>query len=402
MKILHTADWHLGRVLHGVSLEKYQAEFLRFFVDLVRKEAPAAVVIAGDIFDRSIAPVSALALMDDTLAQLAALTQVILIPGNHDSAARLGYGKSLYTDKVTVFSQYAQVGTPVVLRDPADAGGDGTVNIYPIPYLEPDLARAYFTDEVSGEPVGRSHQAVNSAAAQRIFTDIASRAGIGLVVAHPFVAGSLTSESERDISVGGVQSIAVETFRDLSRKIKYVACGHLHRPQTLFPADAESDYCVRYAGSPLPFSFSEGADKKSVTRLEVSARGSKQQVEISEIPVPQPYKLISFQGTLAQVEELAAKSSSAEPVFYSVEITDPVRPENLYAKVKQLLPNVMQIRYVATGSFKSQTTVSHTSLGPAEVSQHFFTQALARELTAVEQATINEIWEQLRIEEGAL
>ncbi|MDO5060403.1 MAG: exonuclease subunit SbcD [Actinomycetaceae bacterium] len=394
MKILHTADWHLGRVLHGVSLEEFQADFLRFFVDLVRVEAPEAVVIAGDIFDRSIAPVTALALMDQTLAQLAALTKVILIPGNHDSAARLGYGTSLYAENVVVYAQYAQVGTPVVL-----GAGLDTVNIYPLPYLEPDLARYHFADPQTDEPTARSHQAVNSAAAQRIFADLQQRMGIGLVVAHPFVAGSATSESERDISVGGVQSIAVDTFQDPAGQVKYVACGHLHRPQTLVPPQGDpQDYRVRYAGSPLPFSFSEGGDKKSITRLEVS----NQQVAVSEIAVPQPYKLATFKGTLEQLAELAVTVDESEKTFYAVEITDVFRPQNLFAKVKQLLPTVMQIRHVGAGKFDTEATVVTAQTSPGEVCEQFFAVALGRELTEAESAVIEEIWENLRMQEKAL
>lgn len=394
MKILHTADWHLGRVLHGVSLEEFQAEFLRYFIDLVRVEAPDVVVIAGDIFDRSIAPVTALVLMDETLARLAELTKVILIPGNHDSAARLGYGTSLYAENVVVFAQYAQVGTPVVL-----GSGSETVNIYPIPYLEPDLARYHFADPQTGEPTARSHQAVNTAAAQRIFMDLLSRPGIGVVVAHPFVAGSATSESERDISVGGVQSIAVDTFRDPGGQVKYVACGHLHRPQTLVPPQEDPlDYCVRYAGSPLPFSFSEGGDRKSITRLEVS----QQQVKVSEIAVPQPYQLATFKGTLTQLAELAETLDAEAKAFYSVEITDVFRPQNLFAKVKQLLPTVMQIRHVGTGNFSTEIPVSTKQSNPGEVCEQFFQVALGRELTEAESAVIEEIWEQLRMQEKAL
>lgn len=387
MKILHTADWHLGRVLHGVSLEEYQQQFLEFFVDLVKVEQPDAVIIAGDVFDRSVAPVTALSMMDHVLRQLAELTRVILIPGNHDSAARLGYGASLYDQRVTVVSSFEQVGSPVVLEST-----DTVLNVYPVPYLEPDLARYAFLDD-AGEPCGRSHQAVNSAAAELIFKDLAARSGIGLVLAHPFVAGSLTSESERDISVGGVQSIAVETFMDPGQRIRYVACGHLHRPQTLTVSGvAEDAYCVRYSGSPLPFSFSEATDLKTITRLEVSG----EQLLWSEIAVPQSYGLRTFTGELA---ELLAADLETIDTFWSVEITDAVRPENLFAQVKDKLPGLLALKHVERGSFTAATELKLREISVQQVSSEFFRRALGRDLEAAEMQVIAEIWEHLRAAE---
>lgn len=384
MKILHTADWHLGRILHGVSLEDYQREFLDFFVSLVATEKPEAVIIAGDIFDRSVAPVTALTLMDNVLGRLAALTRVILIPGNHDSAARLGYGSGLYDARVTVVSRYEQVGSPVVLEAERQV-----VNIYPIPYLEPDLARYAFLD-AEGNPCGRSHQAVNSAAAELIFKDLSTREGIALVMAHPFVAGSLTSESERDISVGGVQSIAVDTFLDPLQRVRYVACGHLHRPQTLTVGEVPAEtYCVRYSGSPLPFSFSEASDTKSVTCLSICDG----EITWSEIPVPQPYRLATFRGTLAKLLDADLETTD---VYWSVEITDPQRPENLYARVREKLPLLMSLRHVETGSFTTEAPRKLHEVSSPRISEQFFARALGRDLTAAETQVIEQVWEQLR------
>ncbi len=193
----------------------------------------------------------------------------MLTPGNHDSAARLGFGAGVMHDRVRILAEPAGIGTPVLLDD-----DHGPVAVYGIPFLHPDLTR-YALADVPDEPLARSHQAVVGAATARIRADLATRPGArSIVVAHAFVGGAAPSDSEQDIRVGGVDQVAASVFDG----IDYVALGHLHGPQRVGTSDR-----IRYAGSPLAFSFGERHQRKSVTLVELAADGA---VSVELVPAP--------------------------------------------------------------------------------------------------------------------
>lgn len=397
MKLLHTADWHLGRVLHEVNLLPYQAQFIDHFIELVKDERPDAVLLAGDVFDRAVAPVEAMSLLDEALFRLSELTQVLVIPGNHDSASRLSFGSRLFTKRVQVVCDAQQVGHPLTLGE-----GRAAVHLYPIPYLEPDLARHRLAREVDedGRPVllARSHDAVVGEAMRRINADLSVREGVGIAIAHAFVAGSATSDSERSISVGGAEAVSTATLATDSNtgehtKLRYLACGHLHRPQTPYQDD---DFQIRYSGSPLPMSFSEANDHKSTSVLEIS--GGK--LEVHTVEVPSELRLRNVRGTLDQLKRQLP--SWAEQAYVSVEITDPVRPPQLFNQVRQLFPQALVIRHVGTGDTPGLETSprTDTALRPQDQTEAFFTRAFDRALTDEERGIIDSIWSQLRQEEA--
>jgi exonuclease SbcD len=234
MRFLHTSDWHLGRSLHRADLRAAQAGFLDHLVGTVRSERVDAVLVAGDVYDRAIPPVDAVALYENALARLrAAGARVILISGNHDSARRLGVNAALVDHSgVHLRTRPEALADPVPLTD-----AHGPVAVYGVPYLEPAL--------FDHEP--RTHETVLRAALAQIRADAAARGATRTVVlAHAWVAGGLPSASERDIAVGGVGHVPASLFDQFS----YVALGHLHGRQTLAGH-------LRYSGSPLPYSFSE-------------------------------------------------------------------------------------------------------------------------------------------------
>lgn len=388
MKLIHTADWHLGKTLHKQSLEGFQAQFLDHMVDLVRFEKPDALLLAGDVYDRAIAPTSAMNMLEDALQRLIELTQVIMIPGNHDSAARLGFGSGLYTQRLRIVSHAADVGSPIVIRNESEV-----VNIYPVPYLEPDIARVSLSDEVDDAGVltslARSHQAVMEAALRRVDADLAQREGMGIAMIHAFVAGSETSESERDISVGGSQSVTPATFRTMgadqprSRGLSYVAAGHLHRPQ-----QANTDGpIIRYSGSPLPFSFSEARDLKSTTILEIENGG----IDLRTVPVPQPYSLHQIRGTIAQLTRDVPRW--AQTGFAHVEVTDLTRPEHLHERIKACYPNALLIRHTPPASQIEGSVAVIEKKTPQELAEEFFEIALGREVLPEERDIIAQTWE---------
>jgi len=371
MRILHTSDWHLGRTLHGVDLLDHQAAYLDHLVDVVRSEGVGAVLVAGDVYDRAIPPVDAVNLLSDTVARLAEHADVVLTPGNHDSAVRLGFGASLMRAGVHFRTRVPDVGTPVVL-DPSSRGGSGgRVAVYAMPYLDPDavrweLADGCCADVDDGEareanqdptretgPLPRSHEAVTAAAVRRVSTDIARRREGGgdrlrnVVVAHAFVVGGQASESERDIRVGGVDSVPAGVFGGAG--VDYVALGHLHGPQTVtVPGvsrettgqDRDAATTARYSGSPLAYSFSEMHQKKSTVLLDLDTTGD---ARTELLPAPVPRRLAEVTGTLDDL--LGAAGDPHTDDWLRVFVTDPARPTEMYARVRARFPHALQVQH---------------------------------------------------------
>ena len=269
VRILHTSDWHLGRSFHREGMLGHQGAWADHLLEVVESEGVDLVVVSGDVYDRALPPVDAVQLADDLLVRLAhSRARVVLTSGNHDSARRLGFNARLVDAAgVHVRTVADQVDVPVVLGD-----AHGPVAVYGVPYLEPDSLR---------EPWGlpdRSHQAALGEAMRRVRNDLARRpAGTrSVVLAHAFVAGAEPSDSERDISVGGVSRVGVGTFDG----VDYAALGHLHGRHTLTER-------VRYSGSPLAYSFSEAEHRKGAWLVDLDARGGVA-AEFVDAPVPRP------------------------------------------------------------------------------------------------------------------
>ncbi|WP_055551407.1 exonuclease SbcCD subunit D [Streptomyces sp. NBRC 110028] len=322
MRILHTSDWHLGRSFHRVSLLAAQREFLDRLVATVREREVDAVLVAGDVYDRAVPPLAAVELFDDALHRLAGLgVPTVMISGNHDSPRRLGVGAGLIERAgIHLRTDPAGCGTPVVL---ADRHGD--VAFYGLPYLEPGLVR-----ETLGAPAG-GHPAVLGAAMDRVRADLATRppGTRSVVLAHAFVTGGAVSDSERDITVGGVASVPAEVFDG----VDYVALGHLHGCQTLTER-------VRYSGSPLAYSFSEAAHRKSMWLIELAADGAIGAAERVDCPVPRP--LARLRGRL---EDLLADPDLArhETAWVEATLTDPARPYEPMARLAERFPHVLSL-----------------------------------------------------------
>ncbi len=314
MRLLHTADWHLGRAFHGASLIDHQATFLEWLTDLARQEQIDAILVAGDLYDRALPPAEAVQVAGEGLQRLAQDgRQVVVIPGNHDSAQRLGFAASLLASAgLHLRTDPLHCGTPVLLQD--------RVAIYGIPYLEPDLVAAALDCE-------RSHDAVLKAAMVRVRADMARRpvGTASVVLGHAFVAGASAADSERELSVGGAGQVAA----GLLGGVDYLALGHLHRPQRI--------QAGRYAGSPLAYSFSEAADVKSVTIVELDGPA---QVSTRTVACPVPRPLARLHGTL---EELLADPVYAahEQAWVEATLTDVVRPLDAMARLQRRFPHAV-------------------------------------------------------------
>ena len=324
MRLIHTSDWHLGRSFHGVGLLGAQSAYLDHLVDVVRGEGVDAVVVAGDVYDRAIPAPDAVELLSDAIVRLReAGAEVIIAPGNHDSARRLGFGSSLLERSgVHIRTGIADIGRPVLVGDAA---------IYPLPYLDP--ASGTVTDAL-GVSV-RSHAAVLGAAMERVRADAESRGPRTVVAAHCFASGGAASDSERDITVGGVSMVPASVFEGVG----YAALGHLHRPQEI----AEG---VRYCGSPVAMSFSEAGYTKGSLLVDLAADGTPI-VEQVDAPVDRPIAVL--RGTL---EELLTdrRHAHAEAAYVQATLTDAVRPRQAMDRLRRRFPHTLSLQLDPVGA----------------------------------------------------
>ena len=322
MRILHTSDWHLGRAFHGVDMLPHQASYLDHLLEVVETEDVDVVVVAGDVYDRGLPPVDAVSLASETLGRLArSRAQVVISSGNHDSARRLGFASDLIAHAgIHLRTDAARLQDPVVVED-----DHGPVAIYGVPYLDPEVCKRAWDLPV------RSHEASLSEAMARVRADVTSRSGArSVVLAHAFVAGGQPSDSERDISVGGVDRVPVTVFDG----IDYVALGHLHGQQTL----RES---VRYSGSPLAYSFSEANHHKGSWLVDLGAAG----ISCEFIAAPVPRRLARLSGPL---EELLADAALTqhEDAWVHATLTDPARPLNAMDRLRKRFPHALALNYL--------------------------------------------------------
>ncbi|MER5959153.1 exonuclease SbcCD subunit D [Streptomyces sp. NPDC001893] len=323
MRLLHTSDWHLGRAFHRVNMLGAQAEFIGHLVATVRERDVDAVVVSGDVYDRAVPPLAAVELFDDALHRLAEQgIPTVMISGNHDSARRLGVGAGLIGRAgIHLRTDPGACATPVLIPD-----ATGDVAFYGLPYLEPALVKDEFGVSKPG------HEAVLAAAMDRVRVDLAERpAGTrAVVLAHAFVTGGEASDSERDITVGGVAAVPSGVFDG----VDYVALGHLHGSQVISER-------VRYSGSPLPYSFSEADHRKSMWLVDLDADGFAA-AERVDCPVPRPLARIRGDlGDLLARPELTAHEES----WVEATLTDPVRPDDPMARLAERFPHTLSLAF---------------------------------------------------------
>lgn len=322
MRILHTSDWHLGRSFHRADLLAQQAVFVDHLLEVVESEQVDLVVVAGDVYDRALPPVDAVRLADEAIARLAASRAAVVVSsGNHDSARRLGFGaRVMDAAGVHVRTDPAGVGTPVLLDD-----AHGPVAVHALPYLDPDAVRAGWG------LAQRSHEAALGEAMTRVRADLADRPGVrSVVLAHAFVAGASPSESERDISVGGVQRVPTSVFDG----VDYVALGHLHGPHVL-------DERMRYSGSPLAYSFSEAGQEKGSWLVDLGAGGV---TSTTFVPAPVPRALARLRGSLADLLDDPALGVH-EDAWVEATLTDAVRPRGAMEQLRRRFPHALVLGF---------------------------------------------------------
>ncbi|MEB3326032.1 MAG: exonuclease SbcCD subunit D [Cyanobacteriota bacterium] len=384
MRLLHTSDWHLGRPFHGASLIQDQAAALDRIVELAAEAEVDAVLIAGDIYDRAIPPAEAVALFNDTLARLSrGGVAVVAIAGNHDSHVRVSiYDPLLSAFGVTIRGDVRRAHEPVLV---SPRRGGGPVAIYPLPYLEPAVDGPPLQPEpeaAGADGQGRiSHQQVTRWALAAIQRDLHTRpAHRSVLVAHTFVAGGEPSESERQLSIGNVDRVSVDTFAGFN----YVALGHLHGSQQL---DGPR---VAYSGTPLPYSFSEQHHTKSVRLVELDAAGNPT-VEVVPLGVGRPLR--TLEGPLESLCQEPRYARAAD-AWLRVVLTDELLPLQAMARLRQRFPHVAELRHrppeVQRSSASARNQQVRQARSSLELAMAFFADQQGRAPSEAEAALVRQ------------
>ena len=372
VRILHTSDWHLGRAFHGQGMLTHQGTFVDHLLEVVEAERVDLVLVAGDVYDRALPSVDAVALAEEALVRLAASrARVVLTSGNHDSHQRLGFAARLIDAAgVHVRTHARDVGTPVLLEDE-----HGPVAVHGLPYLDPDHLR-----EPWALPA-RSHQAAMAEALRRVRSDLEGRPGTrSVVMAHAFVAGAEPCDSERDISVGGVQHVSTTLFDGFD----YTALGHLHGRHELGPA-------LRYSGSPLAYSFSEAGHLKGSWLVELGAEGLAG-AEFVEAPVPRP--LVRLRGLLDDLLD-DPRHGAAERAWVQAVLCDRVRPAQAKLRLERRFPHLLSLGFEPAGAGPTGVPSARTGEGLTdhETALDFVRELRGRAADATESALLREACE---------
>lgn len=359
VRIIHTSDWHLGRTLHGIDMHQHQAAFLDHLVQIVQSRDVDAVLVAGDVYDRAIPSVETITLLSDALRRLSEHATVVITPGNHDSATRLGFGAALMRDNIRILTSADRIHIPVILGP-----DENQICIYGLPYLDPDLTRDALKS-VDGELPPRSHEGVLGAAIARINADIGQRRAAGhpsrtILMAHAFVVGGHPSDSERNITIGGVDSAPSGLFDGFD----YVALGHLHGPQKItVPGSAT---LMRYSGSPLAYSISEADHRKSTVLLDLE-EGKTPTVELIEAPVPRPMK--QLRATIDQL--LGAEFAPFADFWVVLKVTDDSYPTGMQPRLRARFAHALSIEHDPPQTVASTVPAVTEAMSPVEVGGQF-------------------------------
>ena len=320
MKLIHLSDLHLGKRVNGFSMLEDQDYILRQILGVIDREAPDAVLIAGDVYDRAAPPAEAVRLCDDFLVQLAERAlRVVVISGNHDSAERLAFGGRLMAGSGVVLAPVFDGGiAPVTLTD-----AHGPVHIWPLPFLRRAQVQRYFPDM----PLAAETAAI-AAVIGGMALDETQR---NVLVAHQFVTGAQQCDSE-ELQVGTADNVDAAVFDAFD----YVALGHLHGPQRV------GRETVRYCGTPLKYSFSEKDHEKSVTVVELGAKGD---VALRAVPLTPLRDLREIRGAYDALTLRANYDGTATEDYLSVVLTDEQDVPDALQRLRVIYPNIMQLRY---------------------------------------------------------
>ncbi|EKB3553470.1 exonuclease SbcCD subunit D [Vibrio parahaemolyticus] len=374
MKFIHTSDWHLGRQFHNVSLLEDQQAVLEQLIQYIENNPVDAVIVAGDVYDRSVPPTIAIELLNRVVKRICGElnTPMILISGNHDGAERLGFGsEQMKRSGLHIISNFEDMLTPVVIETKAA----GHVAFYGMPYNDPEQVRYVYKEPVS------THDEAHKLLAEKI-TEQFQTEHRNILISHCFVDGAIESESERPLSIGGSDRVSHEHFLNFD----YVALGHLHQPQK------KGEEYIRYSGSLMKYSFGEQNQKKGFTLVEIGKDGF---IGAEHIELTAPHEMRIVEGELEQILEWG-KTDPKNEDYLLVRLMDKHAILNPMEKLRTVYPNVLHLEkpgmLIGVEQEMAQAKLARSEI---DMFKDFFAEAQDSELSNEQEQAISDIIKQL-------
>ncbi|ALG54286.1 TPA: exonuclease SbcCD subunit D [Vibrio parahaemolyticus] len=374
MKFIHTSDWHLGRQFHNVSLLEDQQAVLEQLIQYIENNPVDAVIVAGDVYDRSVPPTIAIELLNRVVKRICGElnTPMILISGNHDGAERLGFGsEQMKRSGLHIISNFEDMLTPVVIETKAA----GHVAFYGMPYNDPEQVRYVYKEPVS------THDEAHKLLAEKITEQFQSEHR-NILISHCFVDGAIESESERPLSIGGSDRVSHEHFLNFD----YVALGHLHQPQK------KGEEYIRYSGSLMKYSFGEQNQKKGFTLVEIGKDGF---IGAEHIELTAPHEMRIVKGELEQILEWG-KTDPKNEDYLLVRLMDKHAILNPMEKLRTVYPNVLHLEkpgmLIGVEQEMAQAKLARSEI---DMFKDFFAEAQDSELSNEQEQAISDIIKQL-------
>lgn len=384
MRILHTADWHIGKIINQVYMTKDQEYILKELIKIIKEEKPDVIIIAGDLYDRSIPPIEAVELLDWVFSKilLELKTPIIAIAGNHDSADRLSFANKILRDNgLFIEGKFNNKVEKVVLQDEF-----GPINFYLIPYSDPAQVRYTLKDDNI-----KNHNEAMKAIINSIKFNKKER---NVAIAHGFITGIEAlekSDSERPLSIGGTDFVSVDYFKDFN----YTALGHLHSNQKV------SKDNIRYSGSILKYSFSEVNHKKGIVIVDIGEKGEAN-INFKElVPIRDMRKI---KGQLNKLLDPKVYGNTNLEDYLHVVLTDEGELIDPINKLREVYPNILSIEREA---YMKENEVALTSAGKGvrhksklQLFKNFYSNIMGEELSEEKEEIIKNVIEKLQREDG--
>ncbi|WP_260260617.1 exonuclease SbcCD subunit D [Vibrio intestinalis] len=379
MKFLHTSDWHLGRQFHNVSLLDDQRAVLEQIIQYIDENPVDALVIAGDIYDRSVPPTAAIELLDQFVEKVCSQRNlpIILISGNHDGAQRLAFGAGQMKGAgLHIIANFDDMLKPVVLNSEI-----GEVAFYGMPYNDPELVRHHYQQSVSDHDQAHQYLA-NLILEQR---NIKQK---NVLISHCFMDGAIESESERPLSIGGSERVSHQHFVDFD----YVALGHLHQPQK------KGEEYIRYSGSLMKYSFSEQHHNKGMSLVELDENGFK---SVTHIPLVAPHQMRIVEGEMDEILQQGKTDPNAHD-YLLVRLQDKHAILDPMEKLRKVYPNVLHLEKPGMLVGVDQDIgKARLARGELDMFKDFFLEAKKEPLTEQQETAISDIIQQLSADKEA-
>lgn len=387
MKLFHLSDLHIGKQLHGFSLIEDQVYILGKILEEIKKRKPDVLILAGDIYDKSVPPAEAVEILDDFLTELAAMEHgpdVMIVSGNHDSQERLSFGSRLFEEKKIFIAGYAPGKENPEVRKLVRTDEEGEVNFYLLPFLRPSFIR-----EISGMEEIRTYEEAVRAVVNTMKPDFSGR---NVLICHQFFTWNGNSPRRSDsetVSVGGQDQVDISTVEAFD----YVAAGHIHRPQPVGKA------YIRYSGSPLKYSVSEAGQEKSITEVVL---GKKGEIFLETIPLEPLRDVRKIRGTLSELTSRETLLAADPEDYVSAVLTD---EEALYEPGRVLqgcYPHLLEwtVENSRTRREAEEEILPEEKKTPAELFGEFYGQMQGAEMNEKQKRAMEEVFAALEEKGG--